>query len=376
MANIEWYRKAAKKALVLLRAKDVAAKLADAQLAVARAAGFKSWRDLRAKVEAGSAAVVSGAPADGFLRLVHSGNVAVVRAVLEAEPGLANQAGAHPVWGGRPQPLHVAIEHGDRAMFDLLMELGADPAGDNSEYDGWSPLMLAIHWNREEMRAELLRRLETPTLVEWLMVGDDARVLGVLEAGSQALAGAAPNGGTLLHFARTVPAAKRLLELGVPVGAVDKYGQTPLDAAAAAGRTEVARLLVARGAEASPATWAKLGDVEALQRALQGSAPEAQLLTSAVKARQVPVARWLLAQGVDPNTRDAKGSKGTALHAAAWNGDLEMVELLLAGGADVGAVDEEHGTTPLVWARTGREITGNPACDAVVERLAQPFFES
>jgi hypothetical protein len=41
------------------------------------------------------------------------------------------------------------------------------------------------------------------------------------------------------------------------------------------------------------------------------------------------------------------------LHHAAWIGDVELVQALLECGADPGAVDAEHGTTPLGWAEHG-----------------------
>src|SRR5690606_8586330 len=49
--NLEWLRKAAKKKLAQLRRTQPDAKLADAQLAVAREHGFPSWRKLKAHVD-------------------------------------------------------------------------------------------------------------------------------------------------------------------------------------------------------------------------------------------------------------------------------------------------------------------------------------
>lgn len=50
----------------------------------------------------------------------------------------------------------------------------------------------------------------------------------------------------------------------------------------------------------------------------------------------------------DPNGRDEAGA--TPLHHAAWSGDLELIERLLAAGADASAVDGRFGTTPQQWA--------------------------
>ncbi|KGI68559.1 ankyrin repeat domain-containing protein [Mycolicibacterium rufum] len=50
----------------------------------------------------------------------------------------------------------------------------------------------------------------------------------------------------------------------------------------------------------------------------------------------------------DPNARDEDGA--TALHHAAWAGDLDLIARLLAAGADRDAVDDRFGTTPQQWA--------------------------
>jgi ankyrin repeat protein len=52
---------------------------------------------------------------------------------------------------------------------------------------------------------------------------------------------------------------------------------------------------------------------------------------------------------------DAYEDGRTALHQEAWIGDVEMVRALLAAGANPDLVDDEHGTTPLVWAEYGRQ---------------------
>ncbi len=55
----------------------------------------------------------------------------------------------------------------------------------------------------------------------------------------------------------------------------------------------------------------------------------------------------------DPNSRDGNGA--TPLHHAAWAGDLEMIDRLLAAGADPGAVDNRFGSTPQQWAEHAYE---------------------
>lgn len=50
----------------------------------------------------------------------------------------------------------------------------------------------------------------------------------------------------------------------------------------------------------------------------------------------------------DPDARDEHGA--TALHHAAWDGDLRLIERLLAAGADPTIVDSRFGSTPQGWA--------------------------
>ena len=50
-ASLEWLRKTAKARLKALRAAQPSARLAEAQLAVAREHGFSSWRALKAHVD-------------------------------------------------------------------------------------------------------------------------------------------------------------------------------------------------------------------------------------------------------------------------------------------------------------------------------------
>jgi ankyrin repeat protein len=78
---------------------------------------------------------------------------------------------------------------------------------------------------------------------------------------------------------------------------------------------------------------------------------------------------WLLSQGANVNARTDWGSRHTALHSAAWNGDLRMVKLLVDAGADITARDPEHDNTPAGWAKVAIDVTNNPACKDVADYL-------
>ena len=87
----------------------------------------------------------------------------------------------------------------------------------------------------------------------------------------------------------------------------------------------------------------------------------------AVRAGDVDKVRSLVAKGMNVNERDSLG--GTALHDAAWAGDLRMAQLLLDWKADPNARHQEGGSTPLHYA----VITNHPEFAALLlSRGADP----
>jgi hypothetical protein len=161
-----------------------------------------------------------------FLQRVSTGALDDVRALLLAVPALVNAVGPHPLWGGRPQALHVAIESDQLEMFHLLLAQGADANGKNDEYDGWSPLMISIHRDRTVMRDELIRRGARIRAPEALLMGNDEMSEALLARG---LPEAVPNGGSLLAFARTTAAIDFLIAIGADPDAEDRWGKKPIE---------------------------------------------------------------------------------------------------------------------------------------------------
>ncbi|MFL6257381.1 MAG: ankyrin repeat domain-containing protein [Pyrinomonadaceae bacterium] len=141
---------------------------------------------------------------------------------------------------------------------------------------------------------------------------------------------------------------KRLLAGGADPNVYNDIGVTPLDVAVAKGDAETIRALLAGGADPN-AEMQTSGDTA---------------LTVAVKLRDPLVALLLLDKGADVNLRPKSEHGAAALHVAARNGDLEMLNLLLSRGAEPD-VRDARGNTPLM---TGAEYT--PVIEALVAKGA------
>ncbi|HEY4215186.1 MAG TPA: ankyrin repeat domain-containing protein [Steroidobacteraceae bacterium] len=377
--NLDWLRKTARQQLKAARLTQPDATLSDVQFELARKYGFSSWRSLKAHVDethrlsSTAAEPVSDEEAAAFLKAVGSGQIDIVRAALQMAPRLASVIGPHPYWDGRPQPLHIAIETARGDVFDLLLTAGADVNGSNEEYEHSSPLMLTFLWRQPEMRQELIRRNARIGLVEALLAGDDGRVGNLLRQSDPRIPHYRPNGGSILAMARTPFAIDRLLELGAPRDLPDRWGSRPLDALSRLGREGLPLVshLLGKGFQAGEREYARLGDLANLKRLLAshpGGVDVGAVLRDAAGFGHEEVARWALSQGADVNSQE-NGKGWTALHSAAWEGNLSMAKLLVEAGADVQIVDGDNRSTPADTARVAITVTNNPACGVVADYL-------
>lgn len=165
-----------------------------------------------------------------------------------------------------------------------------------------------------------------------------------------------------------IPVIEKLLDDGADIDMT--LQRTALHAAAELGNLEIVELLIDRGADVNlkdvhgrvPMFVASVNHHPevAMRLAEAGTDPSvlttdgSTLLMAAVRAEDVELARRVLDLGVDVNVARPKKQHATALMMAAGKGDPELVELLLAHGADPGVANHE-GETALDLAK-GKKV--------------------
>ena len=194
-------------------------------------------------------------------------------------------------------PLHIAALLGRESALRLLIRHGGDPALRTP--DGQTPLGTALANGREDLSHWLEWRV-------WQLPGRSLQ--------SADLTAAASSG--------DAEAVWRLIELGLPIDALDGQGCSALLRAAGGGHAAAVKLLLARGADHRLA--ARTG---------------ATALSAAISMRQAEVVDLLLAADADPD-QPLPGDV-TPLMLAAALGLPEIIARLLVHGADASCRDAQ-----------------------------------
>jgi ankyrin repeat protein len=303
---------------------------------------------------------------DELFAASRAGDAAAAWRVLELTPGLARVTGPHPIWGGEPTALHVAVENGRTDVAKLLLESGADPNHPSDMYDGWSPLLIAAARQSRQLVELLLSHGAHVDAWEAAALGDLPSLEAIITASPDVVHERRANDAPPLHFAANVDVARLLVERGAPLDAVDKYGSTAARFAAYGRRQRrpVVRYLIDLTGERDPWMFAALDDVPSLSALVadgvdvvdahrDGINPasgfgEKPIHTAAALGNLNALA-YLVEQGADPN---AAGSKGVRpLHYAAKVNSRVLVDTLLDFGANPRLKDGEHHATASDWAR-------------------------
>ena len=242
--------------------------LADAQFVLAREYGFTDWAALKQHIDA--LVEETKSPEERLRGAFQRCDARAVRRLFEQYPAFLARinAPAFPF----DSPAIVAFT-GDPAMVDVLLDFGADP---NQRSDWWAGGFHALHSATGAAADRLIAagavpdacaaaQLDRPDLLARMIDDDPARVH---ERGG--------DGQTPLHFAKSRAVIDLLLAAGADIDARDvdhraTAAEWMLDHTGDAGRYDLARYLVERGASTDIFLTAALGLTDRVRAMLQAN---------------------------------------------------------------------------------------------------------
>lgn len=293
-------------------------RLSDAQLTIAREAGFPSWTRLKRHIE---------------------------------KPTLADRLDLKH---------HERIEDADfRHAVDLL------DAGDG---DGLrNHLKQHPELTTQRVLFEGGNYFRNPTLLEFVAenpIRHGKLPKNIVEVAKVILEAGVPKP-ALNETLGLVATGRIVRECGVQSALIDllcDYGAEPdgaAEAAAVHNEFEAVEALLARGARMSLPIAAALGRVDDARRLLPDSADNQRQLALSMAASNghVAVVRMLLDAGADPNRYNPLGhAHTTPLHQAAGIGHFDVVRLMVERGARLDIKDVLWHGTPAGWAEYGGKM--------------------
>jgi ankyrin repeat protein len=281
--SLEQQRKQAKELLRAFRGGDPAARerirrhlpdkprptLADAQFVLAREHGFRSWAALKAHAEEAGQAI-SPSVLEDLHRAVDARDTGAVRALLLRHPAARAKLDA-PVFAFGGTALGHFAGQGDLEMVEVLLEMGTDP---NRRSAWWAGPFHPLHIATGAVAERLMKAGAVPDACAAANLDRPDLLLKILDADPARVHERGGDGQTPLHFARSPEVADLLLARGADVDARDvDHRSTPaqwmLERARGAGRYDLARHLVDRGASADVFLAAALGLTDALRPMLE-----------------------------------------------------------------------------------------------------------
>ena len=241
--------------------------------------------------------------------------------------------------------IFLAVEDGDIEAVSEALEEGVDVnsrVGEITRYEGSNKFSIEegdntpLHWAiNEEVNYQIVELL--------IEKGADVNAVGELET-------------TPLHLAAYwdhKDIAELLINNGADVNAEGKQGETPFDSASFAKNDEISELLRNHGGKHGLIHGAVAGGdfnavkqflEEGIEVDLRNETRESRItpLHSAGIYNQVDIAKLLIAEGADVNAKTEE--ELTPLMFAAFGGSIELVELLIGEGADVNAMSASRET--------------------------------
>lgn len=349
--HLDWLKRTAKERLAELRVNDPTTKLYAAQFLVARDYGFKSWRQLKARVDE-----LAGSNRE-HVRVFKSARIgdveAVRRAVAAGFDPATPDADGRTIYQIAKECGHGAIEILVRDLREGNMRsepdarvvraiLGAAQSGNVSELG-------AMLDSRPELVDAMGGGLKKATALHLAVLRNRHAVVRLLiERGADLDPRDFPDNATPLHFAALhgdLQTIRLLVEAGADVdGKGDDYGLGVLGWATCFQqvREDVADYLLAHGATFNLWTAIALDREDDVRAMITRQPPLLRSRMSRNQHRRTPlhhaaakgrpkIVRLLLEFGADPNATDATG--GTPMTTASQEGAAEVIDALLAAGA-------------------------------------------
>lgn len=351
--RLDWYLKAAKKLLRNLRARDPKAKLADAQLAVAREHGHASWRKLKEVVESQAAPVDSTA----FVALIHKGDVKSAGKLLKATPALADARDAEGATA-----LMIAVKQNKPAMVKLLLDHGADVTARYGR-SAHTPLSWAMTVGAFKSAAVLLKAGVKPDLFCAAGLNAVDQLETFFDDRGYAIAGSSITGSSRYD-------AKGQLLKSPPDDPIERASDA-LYIAARNGQADAVRFLLTKKVDlafraysgGTPLHWAYFSGVSETIRALLAAGADADDRNNGFAASPrafgicVPASWGMMTQVKrqlrrDPALVNLREGRGTPLHESARGGHIGIAKTLLKAGANR-SIRDNDGKTPADLARVG-----------------------
>jgi len=278
--NLEYLKKLAKEELALLRADEPRAKLADAQLAVARRFGFSSWRAIKSHVDS-----ISQSNDKPLIDAASNGDVQTLTELLATDPSAVHRRmgvhlqtllhlsateghvdavkllidkGADPNVrdkGDNALPIHFAAERGHLEVVKVLVEGGSDVQGGGDVHGlsviGWATCFRPY---REKVAEYLLSRGAKHHIFSAVAMGDLYEIRRIVETDPSAITrrlGSWEHHSQPMHLAvqkKRYEAMDLLVELGAEVDCEDSLGRSPFALAMSSKDESALKTLKALGA--------------------------------------------------------------------------------------------------------------------------------